>query len=110
MVVSTWTSFRRAGGIAEDVLAENDQIRELAARKRALLALLEFCERRPGGVRRDRLFDRDLLLRHPAVRVLAVQRRPRRRGVEAEQRIQRRHRPVRAEREAHAFVDSVLNA
>ena len=64
--------------------------------------LLERRVRGASGVRRQRLLDRDLLLRHPAVRVLVVERAPRHGRVDAFERRRRRDEPVAAERQPRA--------
>ena len=90
---------------AEDVRAEHDQIGQLARRERALVLLLEFGERRAERVGLDRFGERDLLLRHPSARMLAVEGLAGDGGEEAEQRVQRRDAPVGAERQPHAAVE-----
>src|SRR3954463_6020551 len=55
----------------EDVVAEDDDVGELAARQRALLLLLELRERRAARVRTNRFGNRDLLFRNPAVGIAA---------------------------------------
>src|SRR5690606_1782737 len=57
------------------------------------------------GVGAQRLLDRDLLCRDPAVRVRAVRGASRYRRVHTEQRVDRRDRPVRAEMESGASVE-----
>src|SRR5437899_2175705 len=56
----------------EDVPVQDDEVGELAGGDRALLLLLELGVGRAEGVGLDRLRERDLLLRNPAVRVFAV--------------------------------------
>src|ERR1700745_1506367 len=77
----------------ENVVAEDHHVRELAGRDRALLFFLKFRERRSQGVGLDRLGERDLLLRNPALGILSVERRARDRRIQPEQRIERRHVP-----------------
>ena len=55
-----------------DVLVEQHQICKLASLDRALVVFLELCIRRTEGVRRQGVFDGNLLFGEPALRLLAV--------------------------------------
>ena len=83
-----------------------DEIGELAARDRALLAFLKLGERRAARVGAAPppaivIFCSG----NPAVRILAVERRARRRRIQRQHRVERRDRPVGPERQPDAFVD-----
>src|SRR6185295_1344250 len=76
------------------VLRQHNHIGQLSNLKRALVLFAELSVSARRCVSAHSFFDRDLLLGHPAARVLAVDRLPSHRRVDAEDRRNRRHKPV----------------
>ena len=103
-VSSTRISAQPVGRHRQRVGGERDEVGELAGRERPLVGLGELGVGAPRRVGDERLGDRDLLLRNPAVGVLAVERPARHRRRDAGQRVERRDRPVGAEGETGAGV------
>ena len=85
-----------------DVAVDDREVRQLAALQAPLSSFLERRERRVDRVRAQRLLDGDMLLRDPAVRMLAVERASRDRRIDPLERRRRRDEPVAAEREPRA--------
>src|SRR5262249_7665099 len=71
----------------------------------AFLFFLKLCVSRSHGVGFDSLSDCKFLLRHPAVRSLAVERGAGDRSVNGPHGAQWGHRPVRTEGQPHAVVE-----
>src|SRR2546425_5271865 len=95
----------RAGRYNEQVTIDNDQVGVIARGERPPFPLVEGRVGVPLRVGAKRLPDRDLLLGHPAVRVLAVEGAAGHRGIDAQDGIERRDGPVRPEAELRSGVE-----
>ena len=91
--------------MARDVAESTTMSASLPGSMVPFCLLLEAGVGRAPGVGADGFLDGDLLLRHPAAGVLAVERAARDGGVDAQQRLQRRDVPVRAEGQHGAGVE-----
>src|SRR5918992_2143405 len=92
-------------GDAEYVIGQNDYVGELADFERALVALRKLRVGARLRVRPDGLFDSDLLFGDPPARILAIDSPASHRRVNAEDGRERRHVPIRAERQRRARVE-----
>src|SRR6185369_13587251 len=89
----------------EDVAREQHQVREFTGGYTSLHILLKLRIRRAERICTYRLLNRDLLFRHPAIRILAIKRAARDRRVDRQQRIKRRDSPVSTKRQLRTGIE-----